>query len=86
MIEIVFGDSACGSLKVAQSYGKEGDHGAVVSVILRHEDGTEPTAEEVHEAQFRAEKEARLTWGDTIPLGGKSSDIYCFEMCIRDSP
>ena len=24
----------------------------------------------------------RQTWGDTIPLGGKSSDIYCFDMAL----
>lgn len=82
MIEIVFGDSACGSLKVAQNYGKGKFHGGVASVSLRHEDGTEPTTEEIHEAQLRAEKEARLTWEKAIPLGGKISDVYCFDIAL----
>ena len=38
MIEIVFGESACGSLKIAQTYGKGKYRGSAVSVFMRHED------------------------------------------------
>lgn len=82
MLEIVFSDSACGSLKVAQNYGKGKHCGAVTSVFLRHKDDTEPTAEEIQEAQLRAEKDARLAWENAIPLGGKSSDVYCFDIAL----
>ncbi len=82
MIEIVFSDSACGCLKVAQNYGKGKYHGAVTSVFLSHKDDAEPTAEEIQEAQLRAEKNARLAWENAIPMGGKSSDIYCFDIAL----
>lgn len=39
MIEIVFGESACGSLKIAQTYGKGKYRGSAVSIFMRHEDG-----------------------------------------------
>ena len=39
MIEIVFGESACGSLKIAQTYGKGKYRGSAVSIFMRHEEG-----------------------------------------------
>ena len=42
MIEIVFGESACGSLKIAQTYGKGKYRGSAVSIFMRHEDGCFP--------------------------------------------
>ena len=80
MIEIVFSDSACGSLVVAQNYGKGKYHGGAVSVFLHHADETEPTVEEIHEAQLRAEENDRLAWENAIPLGGKRDDVYCFDI------
>ena len=59
MIEIVFGEGACGSLKVAQGYGKGKYPGGAVSVFIRNTDGTAPAAEEIQAAQLRAEEEAR---------------------------
>ena len=82
MIEIVFSDSACGSLKVAQNYGKGKYHEAVTSVFLRHKGDAEPTAEEIQEVQLRAEKDARLAWENAIPLNSKSSDVYCFDIAL----
>lgn len=82
MVEIVFSDSACGSLKVAQNYGKGKYLGAATSVFLRRKDDTAPTAEEIQEAQLRAEKDARLSWENAIPLGGKSGDVYCFDIAL----
>ena len=43
MIEIVFGESACGSLKIAQTYGKGKYRGSAVSIFMRHEDGSVPS-------------------------------------------
>ena len=34
MIEIVFGESACGSLKIAQTYGKGKYRGSAVSIFI----------------------------------------------------
>ena len=44
MIEIVFGESACGSLKIAQTYGKGKYRGSAVSIFMRHEDGSVPVS------------------------------------------
>lgn len=42
MIEVVFSDSACGSLKIAQSCGKGPCPNGVVGVIISHPDGSRP--------------------------------------------
>ena len=34
MIEIVFGESACGSLKIAQTYGRGKYRGSAISVFI----------------------------------------------------
>jgi len=62
MIEIVFGESASGSLKVAQGYGKGKYRGGAVSVFIRNTDGTKPTEKEMQDARLQAEEEARRDW------------------------
>ena len=54
MIEIVFGESACGSLKIAQTYGKGKYRGSAVSIFMRHEDGSVPSSDEMKKAQLQA--------------------------------
>lgn len=51
MIEIVFGESAEGSLKVAQRYGKGKYPDGTVSVFLCHKDGCEAMDEELEVAK-----------------------------------
>ena len=55
MIEIVFGESACGSLKIAQTYGKGKYRGSAVSIFMRHEDGSVPSSDEMKNAQLQAQ-------------------------------
>lgn len=69
MIEIVFSDSACGSLKVAQHYGEGKYQGGCFGVIISHADGSKPTKKEVEAAQREAEEKARLAWESAVPLG-----------------
>lgn len=83
MIEIVFGDSACGSLKVAQHCGRGNYQGGCTSVIVSHADGSKPTKEEVEAAQREAEEKSRLAWETAIPLGGNPSDIYGFGLALN---
>lgn len=80
MIEIAFTESAAGGLKVAQFFGKGKYHGGCIGVILDHADGSDPTAEEVAEAQRRAEEHHRLQWEKAIPLGGRAGDVYNLSM------
>ena len=82
MLEIVFGESACGSLKVAQGYGKGKYCGDAVSVFIRKTDGTEPTTEEMQAAQLQAAEEARRDWENAIPLESKRDDVYCFDIAL----
>ena len=82
MIEIVFGESACGSLKIAQTYGKGKYRGSAVSIFMRHEDGSVPSSDEMKKAQLQAQEQERIAWENAIPLGGKSCDVYCFDMAL----
>jgi hypothetical protein len=82
MIEIVFSDSACGSLKVAQHYGEGKYQGGCFGVIISHADGSKPTKEEVEAAQREAKKKARLAWESATPLGGNTADIYGFNLVL----
>ena len=83
MIEIVFGESACGSLKIAQTYGKGKYRGSAVSIFMRHEDGSVPSSDEMKKAQLQAQEQERIAWENAIPLGGKSSDVYGFNQYKR---
>lgn len=82
MIEILFSDSACGSLKIAQHYGKGKYKGGGISVIISHADGSKPTKKEVEAARREAEEKERLAWESATPLGGNSADIYGFNLVL----
>jgi len=81
MIEIVFSDSACGSLKVAQHYG-EGKYQGGVGVCLTHSDGRIPTKKEIKAARRKAEENERLAWENATPMGGNSADVYGFDLAL----
>lgn len=78
MIEVVFGDSACGSLKMAQHYGNGKYPGGAIGVIVSHSDGSKPTEEEIQTAQREAEERERLEWENATPMGGSPADVYGF--------
>ncbi len=80
MLEVVFGESACGSLKVAQSYGKGKYIGGAVSVMVLHTDGAEPTAEEQQAAEKRARERLQREYENAIPLESCAEDVYCFAL------
>ena len=80
MIEVVFNESAYGSLKEAQHYGVGKYHGVATSVFLHDQGGAEPTKAQMQEAQQRAEERARRSWENAVPLGGKQEDLYCISL------
>ena len=82
MVEIVFSESACGSLKIAQTYGRGKYRGSAISVFIRHENGSVPSSNEMKEAPLQAQEQECIAWENAIPLGGKSSDVYCFDMAL----
>lgn len=83
MVEVVFGASACGSLRQAQHYGKGPWHKPAIGAVLRS-DGQPPTKEELRAVQRRAEERSRREWEEAVPLalGGNTEDIYCLELAL----
>lgn len=82
MIEIVFSDSACGSLKMAQHYG-QGDYiGGCTGVVISKYDGSQPTPEEISAAQKATEEKERLEWENAVPMGGNSKDVFGFSLML----
>ena len=82
MIEIVFSDSACGSLKMAQHYS-QGDYiGCCTGVVIGKHDGSQPTPEEISDAQRAAEEQERLEWENAVPMGGNSKDVFGFNLML----
>lgn len=73
MIEIVFNESAAGSLKIAQSYGKGKYRGGATSVFIIKKDGSEPTEEEKEapagEAVYRRKLRKRFLMAGEITDG-----------------
>lgn len=82
MIEIVFSDSACGSLKMAQHYGTGNYIGGCVGVFLSKHDGSQPTPEEISAAQREAEEQEQLKWENAVPMGGNPKDVFGFNLML----
>jgi hypothetical protein len=83
MIEILFSDSACGSLQMAQRFGEGEYMGVSIGVIGSHsEDGSKPTKEELEAAQREFEEKHRLAWENAVPLGGNPADVYGFSLAL----
>lgn len=82
MVDIVFSDSALGSLKLAQSYGKGNYPGEAISVIVHHEDGTPVTPEEIEQAKKQAVERQRRAWEAAVPMNGKPEDCFGFSLAF----
>lgn len=78
MIEIAFSESARGSLKIAQHYGKGEYNAGAVGVIL----SGNPTQAEIEAAQRRAEEQEKRRWEEAVPLGGNPGDVYGFDLAL----
>lgn len=82
MIDILFSDSACGSLKIAQHFGEGKYPVGCMSIIVSHTDGSKPSKEEIETARKEAEEKARMARDNATPLDGKTSDIYGFNLLL----
>lgn len=80
MMEIVFGESARGGIRIAQGYGKGKYAGGAMSVIVRHADGTPATDDEIAEAMRRHEERERRERESAVPLGTGRGDVFGFNM------
>ncbi len=75
MIEIVFGESAAGSLKIAKSHRKKGIQSPVIAVIPTAE-GQSFSDAELEKLRKEGEDRFRREWEASIPLEGGSGDVY----------
>ena len=82
MLEIVFSQSACGALKLAQHYGEGKYRGGAIGVIARNEDGSAPSQEELDKLRREAEERERRAWERARPLGGQRADVFCFGLAL----
>lgn len=80
MIEIVFNESAAGSLKIAQGYGKGKYPGGATSMFICHKDGSQPTEAELEAAKREYIEKEKRAWETAVPLGGSSADVFCFDL------
>ena len=78
MIEILFTESAAGSMKYAK--GLKSIVGEAFGIILSTEDGHEPTEEEIAQAQAQVEEERRKKLQNAIPVEGSSRDVVYFPL------
>lgn len=82
MIEIVFSESAGGSLKMAQRFGEGRYQNGAMGIFISHEDGREPTVDELEEAKRELTEKAQSDWEKATPMGGNSSDIYVLGLML----
>ena len=78
MIEILFTESAAGSIQYAKSIKNIVD--SSTSVIFRKADGSEPSPEELALEQARVEEELRKKREKEIPMEGNFEDVLCFPL------
>lgn len=82
MVEVVFGASARGSLRVAQHYGEGRWHKPAIGVVVSSTDGQPVSPKELREVQHRAEERSRREWEEAAPLGGNPDDVYCLDLVL----
>ena len=75
MTEIVFSESAEGSLKWAQTYGKGKWAPSSIGMI-----GSNLSAAEADEALREAERREQASWEQAVPLGGSPADVFSFPL------
>lgn len=82
MIEIVFSESAGGSLCIAQSFGKGPYREPALGILVSHGDGSAPAPEELEREKCRYREKMRKAWKNAVPIGGNASDIFIFPLAL----
>lgn len=82
MVDIVFNDSACGSMKFAQNFDLNEPGTDFICVIGRHEDGSKLTEQEIEVIRKQYEENEKRKLENAVPLGGSASDIYSFQLAL----
>lgn len=77
MIEVVFNQSAYGSLKIGQRYGIGSCPSSSIVFVA---DGETPSKEELQAAQRKADTQVRHKLESAVPLGGDPADVFCIDV------
>lgn len=80
MTEILFTESAAGSMQYAKSI--KNTLGSSTAVFLLTDDGHEPAPEEIAEAEAKVEEERRKRVKNTIPMEGSPRDVAWFPLSL----
>ena len=83
MLEVVFNESASVSLRMAQRYGN-GDFylkGHVPGFMFYG--GKRPSKEEQEKLKDQWLRKEQEKWEKAVPLGGKGTDIFCFDFVLN---
>lgn len=80
MLEVVFGDSAAGSLVLAM--GPARHLGGAFGVVLGKGDGKGVSWAEVRRARREAEERERRNWAEAVPLEGCREDIVSLSLLL----
>ncbi len=78
MIEILFTESAAGSMKLAK--GIKNIVGSSTAVFIHNEDGAEIRPEDLEAERLRVEEEYRKKRENAIQVEGNSRDVACFPL------
>ena len=84
MLEVLFNDSAAGSMQMAIGHGSV--IGGCISVIGTREDGSPLDEEETERLQREAEERERRRWAGAVPLPGGTGDILPFPLWLSIGP
>ncbi len=78
MIEVLFTESAAGSMQYAKS--AKNIIGSAFGIVYTTDDGREPTPEELAKEQTRVEEEHRKKLKNAVPMEGTARDVACFPL------
>ena len=78
MIEILFTESAAGSMKMAK--GIKNIAGSSTAVLIINDDGSNPTAEELERERAKVEEEYRRKCENAVAVEGTARDVVCFPL------
>lgn len=84
MLEVLFSDSAAGSMKCAMSHGSE--IGGCLSIIANDEKGRPVSPEEIARLQREAKERERRRWAEAVPLEGDLRDILPLSLALSVGP
>ena len=84
MLEVLFSDSAAGSLQCAMGHGSQ--IGGCLGIIATDESGRLLAPEETARLQREAEERMRRNWAEAIPMEGSPQDILSFPLSLGMGP